>query len=38
MLSQDEVLHNSWMLRNSKGVCSADTRNWSAFSARSGHC
>jgi hypothetical protein len=33
MLSQDEVLQNSSMLRNSKPFVPAEMRNWSAFSA-----
>jgi hypothetical protein len=34
VFSQDEVLQNSSMLRNSMPFVLADTRNWSAFSAR----
>jgi len=36
MFSQDEVLQNSSMLRNSTPFVPTDTRNWSAFLARSG--
>src|SRR5260370_41652054 len=38
MLSQDEVRHNSQMLRSSKPSVSRDKRNWSVFLARSGYC
>jgi hypothetical protein len=37
MLSQDEVLHNSPMLRALKPFVPVKTRNWSAVFARSGH-
>jgi len=36
MFSQDEMLQNSSMLRNSTPFVPADTPNWSALLARSG--
>jgi len=38
VLSQDEVLHKSQMLRSSKPFVPATLENWLAFLERSGHC